>query len=1380
MPVDIKLSSLGLSAGKAVDGSVTISGSDMATTYLTGNIDQNVYRHLPDTVGSMTGTSPRPFQDQYQFYEFDGKIPTITIDSLTSPDNTSQYSGYRIQFTYTVTGILPTETYYVKLYINDVYTNTQYLHSADVTGQSRTFDDDGNAYLVEGEINTIKLVVDVVENTKLVFDTETVLVWPRDLRVIQVQETSSAIIGNSSQARYDTGSVIFRAIVGGGEPPYSYNWTGSGYVSSPSMSFNNALTTTEVPITLVVKDSYSTPDTVTANTYRVMRRPITVSYSYNTTPEPYVSYALTGTENYNVEPLELTYYWRPTSNRDIDNNFAKSPNVVYTTTGSLISQTLQVTASLNNTVNYMTTLSVTPAMVAPTFTSTTYAPNTELFSIVLNTSALGTPYSTSTLKYDIDYRLKDTGGSYGSWTSVTSNSTSTSTTVSISGKTTTTQVVQTRVRARRTNMFGAFPFESTYFESSEVTIPIKGVITLSNQTDLLTGDYRDFDGTVTLGGNADTAFTFTSVTAVSTGNTVTASGSKPSSNILRIRVRNMLTNVNDGTASHVVTVVDGNGYTITKSFTTQYKINSAAVGLTASWTNARAYTSAEITFSNSIPSGFSSTSFQRKVGSGGTYSNENSGVYTTSLTYTAPTSNQTWYYQLKASGGAYTTSDYYETTVTMYGYPGQSYNYTPSASPSSGKLSEVGAVTFRVSQTGGNFAGISATLVAYYPSGNQSDTKTLSEASINDSAANFSFATVNLYESTNCASSVGTAYGTISLRYDIDASRYYTHGLSNTNVSVTRELSSISVSDNSGFVSGYGIRGNQFSIDATYITSGPPYTSGYAGYQLIYLNDTSMNSTVSGQGNYYNGTEYLRTQTAYSYCSFAASRTKTISGRARGDTYSVSWYGNEYSIIDTGWTYAKQPSGEQSVGKTVYIRGRRIDSATAPTIIQTSKGNTEISFNGGGTPSGPDGSVDVLYDGITTTYEYSTDGSTGWTTCASVVTLSSSLLLTTVYFRVKYVHNDWGNTVYSSVASKFLEDYDYSLVLTNTNQSHEIIQGSGTPITGDNFGAVYFFTLSETDPGVGSGTTIIENTYYQSYFYNVNSLDTDGSFPGAYLYNTHTPSGQEYLSRVYLDGSTWRGQPYSAISAVKNSSSDTPSTEALGLIAVNFLSPSTPGTEGLITITGQKSSSNTYGQKKYYFRYKTRVPTNEISYYALSTDCGNFTVTYRTGTVQTANKLQIQTSTDNSTWSTAQEWTSGVNSNTNFSKTVSGVGAGVTVYIRARLLLDSTVLTTTGVNTYYNPGTPSNSSISNAGSNGCEIYVMFNAAVTYWDLYTTNAAGSTAYDVYVASGTNDISYTFTDLGHANTYWVVVWYRTDSGCVSSTSRSDVYTIPGNSC
>ncbi len=1371
MPVDIKLSTLGISAGKAIDGSVTISGSDMAYTYLTGNIDQGVYRHLPDTVGSITGTSPRPFGDQYQFYEFDGKIPTITIDSLTSPDNTSQYSGYRIQFTYTVTGILPTETYNVKLYINDTYTGTQYFHSANVSGQSRTYDDNAYTYLIPGEINTIKLLVDVVENTKSVFDTETVLIWPLNLRIIDVQQTSSfSYSGAAGNYRYDTGSVIFRAIVGGGLAPYTYSWTGSGYVSSPSMSFNNATTITDVPITLSVKDSYTPPDSAsvgTSNGQPTMRRPITVTYSLNTTPEPYVEYTVTGTVNYNVESLGLNYLWTPASGVNIvypTTSTSLSPRVYYSSTGSALTSNLRLYSAYNNTINYLTSVTATPAMVAPAFTSTTYTPSTELFSISLNTSALGTPYSTTTLKYDIEYRLKDSGGSYGSWTSITSNSTSTSTSVSIVGKTTTTQVVQARTRARRSD--GTNEYNSTYTESSEVTIPIKGVITLSNQTDLLTGDYRDFDGTVTLGGSADTGFTVTSVTAVSTGSTVTASASKPSSNILRIRVRNMLTNVNDGTASHVVTVVDGNGYTITKSFTTQYKINYTAIGLTASWTNARQYTSAEITFSNSIPSGFSSTSFQRKVESGGTYSNENSGVYTTALTYTAPTSNQTWYYRLKASGGTYTTSDYYETTVTMYGYPGQSYGYSPSASPSSGKLSEVGAVTFTVSRSSGNFAGISATLSSYYPSGNASDTRTLSESSISDAASSFSFSTVNLYESSNCGSSIGTAYGAITLRYDIDVTRYYTHPLSNTNVTVTRELSTFSVSNNSGFVSGYGIRGNNFSIDATYVTSGPPYQAAYLTWQLVYLDDSAMATPVQNESSYYNGAQYLRTQTTSTYCRYTASRTKTISGRDRGNTYSVTWYGNEYNVINTDYDLSPQGQGALSTSKTVEIRGRRIDTVTgAPGIYQSQKGSKQIIVYSDPSISGPDGALDLTADGITKTYYYSNNGSTGWTSFTGNPTVPYDFN-TYAYIRVGYYHNDWGNTVYSSNASVLIEDWDYSLTLASTSNIAAVYypDASGPWVNGTPF------SLSETDPGAGAGTVLTANASYESYFYTVNSLgdSNDASFPGAYMNVTNSLGGTTYISRIWSN-SVWRGQPGSSVSAVKNSSSSTPTTEALGLIVVAFTAPDY-GNDGLITVTGQKSSSDTYGQKKYYFRFKTNAAVNEIAYYSISSACSSFTVTYRTGTVQTANKVQIQTSNDNSTWSTAQEWTTGVTSNTNFATTVSGVGAGSTVYLRARLLNGATVLTTTSSNTYYNPGTPANSALT-VSIGTCQAILSFSSPVSYWTIYSTNSQGSVGSYSFIANGSGDVTYTFD-----GPYWfVVVWYRVDTGCVSSTATSGVYRV-----
>ena len=86
MPSNIKIKSLARSAGKNVDvsGNPTslVSGSDLANIFLTGDINQTVYRHLPDTVGSISGTGARPIHDQYQFYEFDGKVPNILITAI--------------------------------------------------------------------------------------------------------------------------------------------------------------------------------------------------------------------------------------------------------------------------------------------------------------------------------------------------------------------------------------------------------------------------------------------------------------------------------------------------------------------------------------------------------------------------------------------------------------------------------------------------------------------------------------------------------------------------------------------------------------------------------------------------------------------------------------------------------------------------------------------------------------------------------------------------------------------------------------------------------------------------------------------------------------------------------------------------------------------------------------------------------------------------------------------------------------------------------------------------------------------------------------------------------------------------------------------------
>jgi hypothetical protein len=337
---------------------------------------------------------------------------------------------------------------------------------------------------------------------------------------------------------------------------------------------------------------------------------------------------------------------------------------------------------------------------------------------------------------------------------------------------------------------------------------------MDNQTNLLTGGDRSFDGSVTIGGVADTGYNTPSITAVTTGGTVTASISKPSSNIVRVVVNNPCTNVSDGTATHVISLKDGNGYNLTKSFTTQYKINTSSISLAASWTNEQYYTNAYNSVSNNLSQySFTLNSFAFKVGA---------GSYTTLVTtlgsgilgsyyqhnYSAPTSDQTWTYRIIASGGTYTASDTAETSLTVYGYPGQSYGYTIVGVPASGTLSQVQSVIARISRTSGNFEKISVN--SYYatrPTGTVVSPVGISAANISDTATSFDSAAFSLYDSAECGNNiVGVGALQAYLKYAINASLYYLHLIQASNISVTNEPPSLTSTLISGITSYYAIR----------------------------------------------------------------------------------------------------------------------------------------------------------------------------------------------------------------------------------------------------------------------------------------------------------------------------------------------------------------------------------------------------------------------------------------------------------------------------------------------------------------------------------------------------------------------------------------------
>jgi hypothetical protein len=1320
MPSNIKIKTLARSAGKTVDvnGNPTalVSGSDLANIFLTGDIDQGTYRHVPDTVGSIFGTDARPIKDQYQFYEFDGKVPSIAFTSiLTITDNADPLVGRYISYTYTTTGLDGLGYYNIELFVGDSSGNNfvslgTFSKLGNLTNEAANYTDSlVTPKFTTNAVNTFKLVLTTGVPVKYAEDTTTIYIYPKDL-IIQSVVSSSAFAG-AHVYNYTTGSVSFTATVAGGVTPYYYNWNEVGYGSADvnTATYDNSATTTADPYTLTVKDSKTPTFDTATRTVTTFRAPIRVSVnSINSSPEPYVDYTIAVAISNNVDSLVLTYVWALAGTSPSTSTTA-NPTVYYTSTGSYTHR-VNIANAANASIRHHTTTSVTATMLAPTYTSATYSTNSETFSISLNISALGTATSGTSRKFDIEYRLKDSGGSYGSWTAITTNSTTTTTSVAIVGKTNTAQVVQARTRTRRSD--GTTEFNSSYVESSEVTIPIKGIASVSNQTNLLTGGNRTFDGSVTLGGVADTGFTVNSVSSTTTDSSVSASGTRPSSNILRISVNNPCTSVNDGTASHIAYVTDGNGYNITASFTTQYKINSSNIGINATWNSGLEWNNAYLSLAHDIPYTFTTDNFQFKATSGDAYANVTTGgAWIGYQYYSAPSSDQTRYYRAKSSGGTYTQSDYQEVTVTVYAYPNQGYGYSVvtllggTTPANSGTLSQVSGLKLRVARTSGNFGGIEARFDYTIPGGSSFlYLNSISDASITDTDTFFNSDLYDLYNASTFVTGVST--GKAILTYTFLTNKTYLHTLTN-DFSVAREPGSLTVSTSGLTDDGYAIRGKTLSLTGVYTTPGPPTAALYLGYSLVYVNtDELMNSVVSGQTNYYTTTgttgPYFRTNTAGGYGRYTQSsgvRAKTPAYAHENVTYD--FYANTYIVgkpSPPAWTYYSQGDAF-STSVTYTVKGRRVTTVGGTLVPFGYPGASLIEGITNGTwwnnITGVDGAVDTSYDYLTYNAQYSSDNST-WTNLGAGISYYDPGTFGTTYFRMK-VTDDWGTTKYSTSYSYTTRDWDYGLTLSNTNQRADVWYPGG--VNSKYVDLAYYvnaFVLSETDPGAGAGTLVTPGVGYASYFYYVGNLDDseNSSFPGAYLDIT-TTAGTVYLSRIYQENTVpyyWRGNGAApGYFNIKNSTSYNPLDITRGLIVVFFTTAESYGADVLVTIKGQKGETNTSQQKKYYFRYRTPAETNEITLTQISTSCTTIGVRARTGTLNTANKIIIQSSTDNSTWTDVHTITS-IAANTNYDRSIIDIAS--TVYVRALLYQNTTLKTTSSTVTYTKYLTKTGSSYS--------------------------------------------------------------------------------------
>ena len=1365
MPSNIKIKTLARSAGKTVDvnGNPTalVSGSDLANIFLTGDIDQGTYRHVPDTVGSISGTGARPIKDQYQFYEFDGKVPGIVFTEITTiSDNTNPLVGRYISYKYTTTGLDDAGYYNIELFVGDASGNNfvslgTFSKLGNLTDEPGTYTDSlSSPKFTANAINSFKLVVTTGAPVRYAEDTTTIYIYPRDL-IIQTVASSSAFAG-AHVYNYTTGSVSFTATVAGGVSPYYYNWNEAGYGSADvnTATYDNSATTTADPYTLTVKDSKTPTFDTATRTVTTFEPPIRVSISsINSSPEPYVDYTLgTTISNNGVESLTIVYVWA-LSGTSPSTSTSSGPTLYYTSTGSYTHR-VNISHATNLSVRHHTTSTVTVAMVAPGFSSVTYTPNSETFAISLNVSSLGAARSGTTRKFDIEYRVKDSGGSYGSWTSITSDSTTTSTSVSISGKTSTAQVVQSRARTRRSD--GTTAFVSSYAESAEVTIPQKGIINMNNQTNLLTGGDRSFDGSVTIGGVADTGYNTPTITAVTTGGTVTATISKPSSNVVRVVVNNPCTNINDGTASHVISLKDGNGYNLTKSFSTQYKISSTSINLRAVWGNGNFYNTADNAVYNDLSQySFTLNSFAYKVGAG-SYTTLNSGTmygYFDHNYLLAPTSDQTWTYRVIASGGTYTTSDTAESSLTVYGYPGQSYGYSIGGVPSSGTLSQMTSVVARISRSSGNFTKISVS--SYYvsrPTGTQVGPPGKSEASISDSATSFDSDAFSLYDSAECGNSiVGQASVQAYLKYEIDASKYYQHLIQGLNIRVTNEPPSLTSTLISGITSDYAIRGNTITHSIAYSSYGPPIAGYYdfngtfydnAAYAYISqnINPSSFSGITVNDENSPDSPSlgYYRIATDGTFCR----KTRSVSfeyvptsGQV-GTNITLNYYAREYQIneieIDEGggrggslftYLYDYYFDGSEATltsSKTYTVRGRRLGTSgnSWSIVIYVNKGYSDLQFGlGSGTLTGPDGAIDYYNGNLDAlTYVYQRWNGSSWVDVAGSSYDPGTFGTTLV--RVKFT-DTWGTTFTSAQQSATTSDLDYTFNVTNEGGQPTVYAYVGPGQSS----APVILTPTFTDKRAiwSTGTNIsIDNMtvddYVIVYEHNVSGMDEKGTysnFTGAYttisvsvtagstptygMFRTFTytlSTNQQVIATRDFSGSPYANATGTDILGIKSfqmfNSGDSSGNATLfgtGGISGNFRlmallrAPSVYDATATYTLHGQKASNNTQQGTDYYVVLKTRGVQNVVNILTQTGLCGGIYVEYRPGQLDTATTLEIQESTDNSTFTNNAVYSS-IASNTTYNAFITATG-NATRYYRVRLLNSGGGVISTGTSYSY-------------------------------------------------------------------------------------------------
>jgi hypothetical protein len=455
----------------------------------------------------------------------------------------------------------------------------------------------------------------------------------------------------------------------------------------------------------------------------------------------------------------------------------------------------------------------------------------------------------------------------------------------------------------------------------------------------------------------------------------------------------------------------------------------------------------------------------------------------------------------------------------------------------------------------------------------------------------------------------------------------------------------------------------------------------------------------------------------------------TKPGRSRGNTYSTTIWGNEYQVTQVSngqyglrYDLIKYQASEIGQAVSISIYGRRLVSVTAPTI-STTKSTSTVNITANGTGTGGDGAINISLDGITRTNQWSDDNST-WTNFSGDSVSTGKAFGTTIYVRQSWYHNDWGNTINSSAVSVVLADLDWEMELTNNGNNVSL------PIR-TSIGGVTIFSpgtrvVLSTDANVASEGTVEPNTFMSSYFLTVRGLDTEASDVGAYLV---ADGASLYRTSYYTAGNYWIGNPAGSYSNIKNTVGWRPTTLATGAIVVGFSAPGTYGTDKLVTITGQKSSTDTKGQIKYYIKIRTRNEVNDVSIAITTYGCDSVTITAYVGQLDSADTMYIQKSTNNgATWTDIYTELDLV-ANTNYTHNAGSL-SGTTIF---RALLYS------GATLKKESNSDSHQKIVPVGD-GTVVYISVNASCGFLSYRVNrNAAANSGTDNYYA-----ISFYWTD------------------------------------